>query len=87
MSSASRTGTVGGTCYLLTSTNLSLPFANWTIVATNTFDDSGHFTFTNFMNPNLPRSYYLLAVPWKEGVREFVFCESLKNCPFLADFR
>jgi autotransporter-associated beta strand protein/parallel beta-helix repeat protein len=45
---------------VLTSTNLALPSLDWTVIATNTFDASGIFNFTNSINPNLPQCFYLL---------------------------
>ncbi len=36
-----------GNYYVLSSTNLTLPLANWTRVATNQYDASGKFIFTN----------------------------------------
>ena len=58
-------GTNGSTIYqsvLLTSTNVLLPFGNWTPVATNTFA-SGNFSITNAVNPLARQNYYLLRVP------------------------
>ena len=55
-------GIVGGTYYLLSSTNLALPLTNWTIIATNHFDGIGSFNFTNSTDPNTPRSFYLLQL-------------------------
>jgi len=61
------TGTNGGntsTSYIvLTSPSVSLPLANWTPLATNAFDGSGNFAFTNTVNPNEPQRYYLLKTP------------------------
>jgi hypothetical protein len=33
------------TYYVLAPTNLALPAANWTVMATNTFDADGNFNF------------------------------------------
>ncbi|MDR3457899.1 MAG: polysaccharide lyase family protein [Verrucomicrobiae bacterium] len=46
--------------YVLSSTNLTLPRAQWTYIATNQTDGSGNFSATNGMNPTLPRTFYLL---------------------------
>jgi autotransporter-associated beta strand protein len=51
-------GIANATYYLLASTNLAVPLANWTRVATNVFDGSGQFTYTNGMAPNLPQQFY-----------------------------
>jgi hypothetical protein len=55
-------GVRGGTYYVLTSTNLSLPLASWLRVATNLFDASGDFTCTNSMAGGSPQRFYLLQL-------------------------
>jgi PKD repeat protein len=54
----------GLTCYVLRSTNLALPFNQWTPVATNVINSSGNFTITatNAVNPNLPQCFYILQM-------------------------
>lgn len=49
-------------CWLLASTNLTLPLNQWTAVATNTFDGSGNLSFTNTANVNLTQTFYLLKL-------------------------
>ena len=39
-------GTAGGTYYVLTSTDLTIPMSSWTSIATNIFDGAGHFAYT-----------------------------------------
>ena len=56
-------GTTNGTYYVLVSTNVALPLNQWTPVATNLFDGSGHFIFTNAVNPNSPQAFYRLQFP------------------------
>lgn len=56
-------GTTNGTFYVLTSTNLATPLANWTPLSTNTFDGSGNFSVTNAINPANPHQFYLLKQP------------------------
>ena len=56
-------GTTNGSYFVLTSTNLAAPLANWTPVATNTFDASGNFSVTNAVNSNSTQQYYLLKLP------------------------
>ena len=56
-------GVAGGTYYVLSSTNLAAPRANWTAVATNTFDASGGFSFTPTVDPAQLQQFYLIAVP------------------------
>ena len=43
--------------YLLSSTNLALPVAQWTRIATNQFDASGNFTVTNPIDSSTPTFY------------------------------
>jgi polygalacturonase len=56
-------GTTNGTYYVLVSTNVALPPNQWTPTATNLFDGSGNFIFTNAINPNSPQTFYLLHIP------------------------
>ena len=56
-------GATNGTYYLLASTNLVLPLANWTRVATNQFDANGNFLLTNSFGTNTTRSFYRLQLP------------------------
>ena len=58
-------GTQGSTVYqsvLLTSTNVMLPLASWTPIATNTFASST-FSITNTVDPRARQNYYTLRVP------------------------
>jgi hypothetical protein len=60
----SGTGVLSGlSYYVLASTNLNLPRSSWSRIATNAFDASGNFVFTNSINPGTPRQFYLLQVP------------------------
>jgi len=52
-------GTASGTCYLLSSTNLATPLANWVRVSTNSFDSNGNFNITNAAGGS-PRNFYIL---------------------------
>jgi hypothetical protein len=47
---------------LLTSTNASLPRANWNRLATNSFDSAGNFNFSVPVDPAQPRQYYLIQL-------------------------
>lgn len=53
----------GNTYYVLTSTNLATPLAQWTPIATNQFGNQGQFTFTNAPFTNSPQQFYLIQVP------------------------
>ena len=55
-------GVNGWPYYLLASTNLALPPAQWTRIATNQFDTSGNFIFTNPLNPGSLQMFYLLQL-------------------------
>jgi len=47
---------------VLSSTNLALPLAQWTVTDTNFFDVSGNFNWTNSASPNAPQQFYLIKV-------------------------
>jgi hypothetical protein len=55
-------GPAGGTNYLMTATNLALPIAQWTSIATNPFDDSGQFAITNTLPSVAPRQFFRLRL-------------------------
>jgi len=57
-------GYIGGTYYLLTSTNLAKPFSQWTPVGTNVLGASGNFslTATNGYSSKVPQQFFLLRV-------------------------
>jgi hypothetical protein len=56
-------GVTNGTYYVLTSTNLALPLSQWTPIATNPFDASGNFIFTNSAPTNAPQEFFRLQLP------------------------
>jgi Concanavalin A-like lectin/glucanases superfamily len=51
-------GASGGTYYVLTTTNLTSPLANWTVASTNLYDSSGNFTVTNAITAGVPQQFY-----------------------------
>jgi hypothetical protein len=57
-------GLTGGTYYVLTSTNLTLPFSQWSLLSTNVLGTGGNFTITatNALIPNAPQQFYILQV-------------------------
>lgn len=55
-------GVPGGTYYVMTTTNLTAGLANWTTIATNTFDPGGNFDVVNSLATNTGRQFYLLQV-------------------------
>jgi hypothetical protein len=54
-------GAPGGTYYVFTSASLQLPMTNWTVVATNTFDPQGDFSFTNTIAADGDRGFYYVS--------------------------
>jgi hypothetical protein len=56
-------GASSGTYRVLATTNAVLPMTQWTQVATNLFDDTGNFHFTNTSTPGVPRQSYRLLFP------------------------
>jgi hypothetical protein len=53
-------GTAGQGYYLLGSTNVDAPLAQWTRVATNFFGASGAFSTTNAINAGVSQEFYLI---------------------------
>ncbi len=56
-------GSAGGTYYVLASTNVAEPAANWGRVATNRFDASGGFRTTNSTDLKLSSQFFRLRLP------------------------
>ncbi|HMD55565.1 MAG TPA: hypothetical protein VKJ65_13535, partial [Phycisphaerae bacterium] len=56
-------GVANGTYYVLTSTNLATPLANWTPLVTNTFDANGGFSVTNAITSGTPQLFYCIQLP------------------------
>ena len=56
-------GTTNGAYYVLTSTNIALPIDQWTPIATNAFDGSGNFIFTNPADGGQSQVFYRLQIP------------------------
>lgn len=57
---AGTNGAPGRNFYVLSSTNVILPLANWMPVATNTFAPDGSFSATSPAKPNQPNQFYIL---------------------------
>ncbi|HEY3761080.1 MAG TPA: hypothetical protein VGN23_04980 [Verrucomicrobiae bacterium] len=51
-----------GTYHLLSSTNVTLPLANWTVVLSGSFNSNGSFSLTNSAPAN-SQSFYILKIP------------------------
>jgi hypothetical protein len=56
-------GTFGGIFFVLASTNLALPTSQWQKIATNYFDGTGNFIFSNALDASAPQNFYLLQLP------------------------
>ena len=56
-------GPADGNYCVLGSTNVALPLNLWTRIATNQFDSSGNFNFTNAASPDSPQEFYRLELP------------------------
>ena len=56
-------GAFAGACLVMASTNAGLPLANWPVVATNWFDITGQFEFTDPVGPASTQRYYRLRLP------------------------
>jgi alpha-galactosidase len=56
-------GSKNGSYYVLSATNVSLPFSQWKRAQTNYFDVSGNFCFTNGINAGVSNTFYRLEVP------------------------
>jgi fibronectin-binding autotransporter adhesin len=54
-------GPPSGTYYVVATTNVALPLASWTPVATNTFDSNGAFIFT--ASTSKPGQFFRLSLP------------------------
>jgi len=55
-------GVPGWPYSVLIATNVATPLSNWTPMATNNFDASGNFAFTNTVNPRQPQMFFQLQV-------------------------
>ena len=47
----------------LASTDPTLLLTNWSALATNTFDGSGQFHYTNNVNPAKPQQFFIFKSP------------------------
>ena len=56
-------GVPAWTYYVLGSTNLTLPTANWMMISTGQFDPGGNFIFTNAADLDAPQMFYRLSLP------------------------
>jgi autotransporter-associated beta strand protein len=54
-------GAPGAVYHVLTSTDVALPLTNWTAIATNNFDGSGNFNFSD--TTSAAQQFYIISVP------------------------
>jgi hypothetical protein len=55
-------GVPGGTYYVLASTDMMSPMTNWVIIATNRFDQQGHFSFNASIAPGTSQAFFTLSL-------------------------
>jgi T5SS/PEP-CTERM-associated repeat protein len=56
-------GTPNAPYAVLTATNVITPLSNWVSIATNLFDSSGNFSFTNGIAPEIPQRFFRIRSP------------------------
>jgi polygalacturonase len=56
-------GVPNSICYVVATTNLALPLADWTRVATNQFDNGGNFFVNDAVDGNVSQKFYRLQLP------------------------
>jgi hypothetical protein len=56
-------GRASGVYYVLTTTNLALPLASWTPIATNVYDPSGNLSATNLLIDRDSQQFYTIKQP------------------------
>lgn len=60
---AGTNGQANAAYYVLRATNAGLPMSSWNRIATNNFNGSGNFTFSNTISPATPLQFYRLQLP------------------------
>jgi hypothetical protein len=70
-------GTANGTYYVLTSTNVTMPLANWLPLTTNQFDAAGNFVFSNDQSR---RDTDFLPIAGSLAADCEAFFDELQNC-------
>ena len=55
-------GTANADYHVLASTDVTLPVAQWTEIASDVFDINGNFAITNPVSPSLPQQFYRIRV-------------------------
>jgi fibronectin-binding autotransporter adhesin len=56
-------GVPSGVYYVRASTDVALPLDTWARIATNSFDASGKFNFTNAITPGILQRFYVVELP------------------------
>jgi len=57
------TGSAGGPVSLRSSTDVTTPLTNWTVVASGTFDGGGNYSTNLTVSPTAPKVFYILSSP------------------------
>jgi hypothetical protein len=52
-----------GTYYVLASPSVAVQLSSWSRIATNAFDSSGNFNFTNAITPSVPQQFFSIQLP------------------------
>jgi hypothetical protein len=78
-------GVPGGRYYLLASTNLALPWAGWTVMATNTFDAQGHFHCVSPIPSDVSQGFYRLSLALPAAAEVLPRTIALFKTPSLRD--
>jgi hypothetical protein len=74
-------GPAGGTYYVLASTDVDAPPANWARVATNTFGPEGTFSFTHTLDAAGPRKFFRLSTSYEDLDGDGI-PNAMDNCPY-----
>jgi hypothetical protein len=56
-------GWAGGPWHLVAATNVALPLAAWSVIATNQFDLAGNYTITNTIPGGISQRFYRAKLP------------------------
>jgi autotransporter-associated beta strand protein len=48
--------------YVLSTTNITTAVTNWSVISTNSFDNTGAFNLTNAVSPGVPKRFFMLKL-------------------------
>jgi autotransporter-associated beta strand protein len=74
-------GASNGVYFVLSSTNMALPWTNWTMTGgSNWFDGNGNFNFTNVVSHQYPAQFFALSLsPQILSAADFIILQALQN--------